>query len=118
MQIGNLLLGLSLVLFVGSWTFALGSAVAAIAYLAVVVRDEQRLLTHRFGLEYRAYCRRVPAFWIRPGLFQSPETMFIDGVALWREVRRTALWMWLPVIGKTFAQIRAESWLPHLLGLP
>ncbi len=117
-QLGNLFLGASLALFVGSATFGVGAAFTAVAYVAVVVAAEEHRLMSRFGIEYAAYRRRVPAFWMRPGLYHSPETVFVDGVALAGELRRTALWMWLPVLGKTFAQLRAEAWLPHLLRLP
>jgi protein-S-isoprenylcysteine O-methyltransferase Ste14 len=118
MQIGNLLLGSSLVLFVGSVTFGLGFVVGAIAYLSLAVNAEQQRLTRRFGNDYRDYCQRVPRLWIRPGLFRSPETLFVSIRDLGRELRIATLWMWLPVIGKTLAQLRTETWWPHLIRLP
>ncbi|HEV3415576.1 MAG TPA: isoprenylcysteine carboxylmethyltransferase family protein [Pirellulales bacterium] len=118
MQIGNLLLGFSLVLFVASATFALGFAVGAVVCLSMVVAAEERQLARSLGNEYRQYFHRVGRFLIRPSLFQSPETLFVDAAELARELRLTAVWMWLPVVGKTLAQMRADTWWPHLLHLP
>jgi protein-S-isoprenylcysteine O-methyltransferase Ste14 len=117
-HLGNLLLGLSLVMFVGSATLALGFALAAAAYLMIVLRAEERWLEQRYGGRFREYCRRVPPLVIRPARFQSPETIFVSARDLVLELRRAAFWMWLPVIGKTLAQFRAETWWPHLLRLP
>ncbi len=117
-QAGNLLLGLSLVLFVGSATFALAFALAAVAYLTHAIRAEERWLDQRYGRRFREYRRRVPPLIIRPECFQSPETIFVSAKDLVQELRYATLWMWLPVIGKTLAQLRAEAWWPHLLRLP
>jgi protein-S-isoprenylcysteine O-methyltransferase Ste14 len=118
MQIGNLLLGSALVLFVGSATFGAGFVLGTIVYLSIVVGAEQKGLARRFGSDYRQYCQRVPRFSIRPSLFHSPETLFIGARELGHELRFATLWMWLPVIGKTLAQLRAEAWWPHLIRLP
>jgi protein-S-isoprenylcysteine O-methyltransferase Ste14 len=116
-QIGNLLLGFSLVLFVASATFALGFAIGAAACLSMAVRTEERRLMRSHGNVYRQYCQRVGRFLMRPSLFQSPEYLFVDAGELARELRLTAVWMWLPVVGKTLAQMRADTWWPHLLHL-
>ena len=110
-QVGNLLLGLSLVLFVGSVTFALGFALAAAAYLTLALRAEEQWLGQRYGRGFREYCQRVPKLVIRPMQFQSPETIFVSAAELVRELRCAVVWMWLPVIGQTLAQLRAESWI-------
>jgi hypothetical protein len=117
-QVGNLLLGLSLVLFVGSATFALGFALAAAAYLTLALRADEHWLGRRYGLGFREYCLRVPLIIVRPGRFQSPETIFVSAAELVRELRCTVVWMWLPIVGQTLAQLRAENWWPHLLRLP
>jgi len=117
-QIGNLLLGTSLVLFIGSATFALGFAIAAAAYLTVELRAEERWLDRRYGRRFRDYCSQVPKVLIRPERFRSPETIFVSARELVRELRCAAIWMWIPVISKTLAQFRAETWWPHLLRLP
>jgi protein-S-isoprenylcysteine O-methyltransferase Ste14 len=117
-QFGNLMLGVSLALFVGSATFAAGFMLGAIAYLSIAIGAEQRQLAKRFGNEYRKYCGHVPRLWIRPGLFQSQDTLFVSARELGHELRIATLWMWLPVIGKTLAQLRAEPWWPHLIRLP
>lgn len=117
-QVGNLLLGLSLVLFVGSATFAFGFALAAIMYLTLALRADERQLDQQYGRGFREYRRRVPSLIIRPERFQSPETIFVSAKELVQELRYAKLWMWLPVIGKTLAQLRAEAWWPHLSRLP
>ena len=117
MQVGSFLLGLALVLFLGSATVAVGFAGGGFACLSLLAAAEETRLEKVYGAKYRSYCQRVPRFWIRPGLFQSPETLYVDATMLFSELRRAAVWMWLPVLGKTLAQLRAESWWPHLLGL-
>jgi hypothetical protein len=118
MLIANLLFGMSLALFLASATFAIGFLVGAIGWFATVVAAEEHNLARRFGFEYQHYCRDVPRLWLQIRTFQSPETLTVCRANLLAEFRLTAVWMWLPVVGKLLAQLRAESWWPHLLRLP
>jgi protein-S-isoprenylcysteine O-methyltransferase Ste14 len=116
--LGNWLFCVSLACFLSSLTSLLGFGVAAIGYFAITIPAEERKLREQFGEQYDQYCQRVPRFWPRIRLFQTPENIDIDIGTLAHELRRTALWMWLPVLGKVAAQCRAESWWPHIFGLP
>lgn len=117
-QLGNLLFCVSLACFLSSITCLLGFAVAAIGYFSLTIPAEERKLRDLFGEQYDGYCRSVPRFWPRLRLFQTPENILLDIGTLSHELRRTAVWMWLPVLGKAAAQCRAETWWPHLFGLP
>jgi protein-S-isoprenylcysteine O-methyltransferase Ste14 len=117
-QWGNLFLGISLACFLSSLTCALGFMIAAIGYFSLSIPVEERKLRERFGGEYEQYSRVVPRFWPRVWLFQTPENITIDMPTLSHELRRMAIWMWLPAIGKAAAQCRAEAWWPHFFGLP
>jgi protein-S-isoprenylcysteine O-methyltransferase Ste14 len=118
MMIANLLFGMSLALFLASATFAIGFLIGAIGWFSTVVAAEEHILARHFGVEYRRYCREVPRFRIRFRNFQSLEMLSVCWRDLIDELRLTALWMWLPVVGKLLAQLRAENWWPHLLRLP
>jgi protein-S-isoprenylcysteine O-methyltransferase Ste14 len=113
-QLGSLLLGFSLALFFRSPMFGVGFALAATGYLWLTVPAEEEKLGRLFGSAYQQYCRRVPRFWPRPGQFQTAETIVVEVANLVREFRRTALWIWLPVVGKALAHLRAETWWPHV----
>jgi protein-S-isoprenylcysteine O-methyltransferase Ste14 len=118
MLVANLLFGISFALFLASATFAIGFVVGAIGCFLLAVAAEEHELVRRFGREYRDYCTDVPRFWLRMSHFRSPETLIARRAELIPELRLTALWMWLPVLGKMLAQFRAETWWPHLLRLP
>jgi protein-S-isoprenylcysteine O-methyltransferase Ste14 len=117
-QLGNLLFCISLACFLSSLTCLLGFAVAAIGYLSLTIPAEEQKLREVFGEQYDRYCQSVPRLWPRLRLFQTPENIGLDIGTLAHELRRTAVWMWLPVLGKAAAQCRAEIWWPHLFGLP
>ena len=118
LSLANLLLGLSFVCFLGSATVFLGFGLAAIGYLSLAVPTEERRLHAPFGDAYDGYRREVPRLWPRLRLFHSPETILVNVATLRGELWRMAIWIWIPVIGKSLAQMRAETWWPHILGLP
>ena len=91
---------------------------AAIGCFSLTIPAEERRLRETFGDQYDQYCRTVPRLWPRLRLFQTPENIVLDIGTLAPELRRMAVWMWLPVIGKVAAQCRAELWWPHLFGMP
>jgi hypothetical protein len=90
----------------------------AMGWFSAAAAAEELELVRLFGVEYQRYCRDVPRFRLRIRHFESPETLSVCRADLLAELRHTALWMWLPAIGKMLAQFRAESWWPHLLKLP
>lgn len=99
LQWANLLFCVSLAFFLASVTCALVLAVVATAYFLVSAPVEERKLRAQFGVQYDRYCRAVPRFWPRPWLFRTPENLRIEIGPLMDELRRTAIWMWLPAIG-------------------
>ncbi len=117
-QLGNLLFCVSLACFLSSLTCLVGFAIAATCYFLLTIPAEERRMRQQFGEQYEQYCRSVPRFWPRFRLFQTPENIELDMTTLAVELRRMAVWMWLPVIGKAAAQCRAELWWPHFFGLP
>ena len=117
-QLGNLLFCVSLACFLSSLTCLLGFGIAAIGYFSLTIPAEERRLRNVFGEQYDHYCQSVPRLWPRLRSFQTPPEFLLDVGTLLPELRRTALWIWLPVLGKAAAQCRAEMWWPHLFGLP
>ena len=72
LSLANLLLGISLVCFLGSLTFLMGFALAAIGYLSLAVPAEERRLHGLFGDAYDAYRRQVLGFGRCPGCSTRP----------------------------------------------
>lgn len=115
---GTFLMCLSVAVFMQSLTFAGGLAIASMFYLAVTVSNEEHHLQNAFGAKYTDYCSRVPRFWPRPSLFQSPTTIEVSVRGLAAEAGRTFRWVWLPVLCEFVAHLRAELWWPHPFHLP
>jgi protein-S-isoprenylcysteine O-methyltransferase Ste14 len=116
-HVGALAIACSLAFFMQSGTMAVGFSLAALLYFSASAATERRRLTRDFGPQYAEYRQRVSAFWLRPGLFHTPDAVLTDIRALTAELRCTAFWMWVPALGKMVAQFRAEQWWPHLLRL-
>jgi len=118
LSVANLLLGFSFVCFLGSVTFLLIFAVTAVGYILLGVPAEERRMHAKFAEAYDSYRRQVPRLWPRLRSFHSPETIVVEVARLHGELWRMAVWIWIPVLGKSLAQMRAETWWPHILGLP
>ena len=116
--LGNLLLGASLACILGSMTLLVGLLAVAGVFLAVGLPAEEARLLEAHGETYARYRRGVPRFWPRLKGFQSPEYFQVDTAPLRPELWRTMFWVWLPVIAKVLAQLRAETWWPKIFGLP
>ncbi|HEX3997568.1 MAG TPA: isoprenylcysteine carboxylmethyltransferase family protein [Pirellulales bacterium] len=117
LQLGTLLFCISLACFLGSVTCLVGFAVAATVYFSLAIPAEERKLREKFGMQYERYCQVVPMLWPRFRLFQTPENIHIDVSSLAHELRRMAIWMWLPAIARAAAQCHSEGWWPHVLGV-
>ena len=85
LYVGNLLIVLGLiVVHSGNWLYLAALPFFVIAYLAIVLAEEE-YLREKFGAEYDAYCRRVPRF--IPSLRGLGRTL--EGVRFdWRRVVR------------------------------
>ncbi len=118
LYVGNVLMGIGVVSFLQSLTFATGFAVATIFYLSVTVPVEETRLHERFGEDFLTYTRRVPRYWPRLANFHSPELLTVNVQGLASEAIRAARWIWLPAICEAVAQLRSEEWWPRLFHLP
>lgn len=85
LYVGNYLGLVGFCLIHNSWlTYLIGLPLFGVAYLAIVLAEEQ-FLAAKFGADYEAYCRRVPRFWPRlSGLGTTLSGMQFD----WRRVVR------------------------------
>ncbi len=116
--IANFLLGTSFVCILGSVTFLLAYLLLFAIYSAIALACEERRLAAEFREPYAQYRRDVPRLWPRPSLFKSPGALAVAAARLRPELWRTLFWIWLPILGKVLAQLRAESWWPKFFGLP
>jgi hypothetical protein len=105
------------VCILGSVTILLAFLLAGGTYAMISVGYEERRRMAGFGDAYTRYRRAVPRLWPRPAGFQSPGNLFVAASRLRPELWRTLFWVWLPVVAKVLAQLRAETWWPKILGL-
>lgn len=117
LYVGTFLMMLAEACFLKSLTFVVATLVLFVFYQLAVVPVEERVLRVRLGQAYQDYCAAVPRWWPRrSALFVPPVTVapnpFND------ELRRTAWWLTLPLLGTwTFLVQHHPAW-PHWFRLP
>ena len=118
LYVGTFCMAMAIVFFLESPTLAVGLALVAAYYLPITVMAEEQTLREKFGQNFVDYCRRVPRFWPRFRLLQTPDRIIVSVRGLWSEAMRTSRWLWLPVLCEVVAYLRAEAWWPRLFHLP
>ena len=118
LYVGTFFLGLSIPLYLGSITFAVGFAAASIFYLAVTVPVEESNLRANIGPEFDAYCLRTPRFLPNFRSYKSPRHVNVDTLGLRAEAWRAARYLWIPAICEIISYARDEAWWPHTWHLP
>ncbi len=118
LYVGTFLMGLAIAFFLQSLTFGVGFAIAAIFYMSVTVPAEEIMLGDKFGQVFTDYCQKVPRFFPKLRLLNTPAKIVINVGGLRSEALRTARWVWLPVICDLMAHLRLEAWWPKILHLP
>jgi len=76
LYLGNYFMWLGIVLFTGSWEFALCVTVAFWIYYTLIAMTEERYLRGQFGDAYSEWSEGVPAFFPRSLKWQSPGVFF------------------------------------------
>lgn len=107
---GTLLMALSASLFLQSILFASVLLIVSVFYLGITVPNEEARLRIVFGESYDDYCKRVPRFFPKLRLLQSPETVQVEATGLRSEFFRALRWMWLPFICHTLSHLRSHDW--------
>ena len=117
LYVGTFLMMLSEACFLKSLTFALATLVLFVFYHVGVVPAEEQLLRARFGAVYQDYCDAVPRWCPRRTALFVPHVTVAPNP--WNaELRRTAWWLTLPLIGTwTFHLQNHPAW-PHWWQLP
>ncbi len=76
LYLGNVLIGMALVLIVGSWWFAAVSLLAFWIYYERIMYAEEAYLRRRFGEPFEEWAESTPPFVPRPSGWRSPELPF------------------------------------------
>ena len=85
LYLGNLLIGLGLALFPGSWGLVLFYAGVFWLYYERIIFAEEAFLEREFGEVFLAWARRTPAFLPRLRQYRAPELPFSLRAVLHRE---------------------------------
>jgi len=85
LYLGNFLIGLGMVLFVGVWWFALIAILAFWLYYERIMAAEEEFLEGKFGDCYLHWAERIPAILPRISNWQRPDLPFSVRNALKRE---------------------------------
>jgi protein-S-isoprenylcysteine O-methyltransferase Ste14 len=113
LYLGNLLLALSIALFMQSLTFALGLLLASILYGTVTISSEERRLHSRLGAAFEDYCARVPRLFPKSLRVSTEPTIEVDVRCLAIEFGRALRYLWIPFVCQVLALLRGEPWWPH-----
>jgi protein-S-isoprenylcysteine O-methyltransferase Ste14 len=114
LYLGNLLITLSIALFMQSFLFAAGLLIASLVYGTVTISSEERRLHSRLGKTFEDYQAAVPRLFPRTLKVSTPHCIDVDVRCLVIEFRRALRYVWVPLICQVLAYLRTEIWWPHL----
>jgi protein-S-isoprenylcysteine O-methyltransferase Ste14 len=118
LYLGTFFLCLSIPLYLGTLTFAVGLAVASAVYLSITVPVEEANLRGHLGPAFDEYCRRTPRFIPHLFRYRSARYVEVDTHGLLAEAWRASRYLWIPAICEIIAYARDEAWWPHHWHLP
>jgi protein-S-isoprenylcysteine O-methyltransferase Ste14 len=103
---------------VGTVTLAVLCAVIAWAVFAVVVRQEERLLSDRYGADFAEYRQSVPRFLPSLRLWRDEPSLTIRQPRVLRTFADALLFLLSVPIAELFEALQGAGLLPVLLHLP
>jgi protein-S-isoprenylcysteine O-methyltransferase Ste14 len=118
LYVGTFCMGISVAAFLQSLTFLVGFILATWLYLATTVAVEERRLTERFPETFADYCKAVPRYFPKFRGYHSPAVINVSLAGVMAECYRALRWVWLPVLCTLVAQLRAQTFWPHIFRLP
>ncbi len=118
LYVGSLFLSVSAALLFRSLSLAAAVVVAALIYAMGAVPAEERFLRKEHGETFDRYCAAVPRFVPKFAGFQTPEVIEVKVKGLRTELRRSLIWIWIPIAADALSHLRGASWWPTFLPLP
>jgi hypothetical protein len=103
LYLGTVLNAVSAALFFKSPYLLAAAGLLGLSYAWLTIPDEERFLTNALGEPYLEYRRRVPRLWPRPWLYRGAAEFDLHSPALWRECRRSAWWLLVPLLSWAMA---------------
>jgi protein-S-isoprenylcysteine O-methyltransferase Ste14 len=97
LYVANLIIFLSIGVFLRSWMFLASTVVLAAFYHWFVIRYEEANLARRLGPAYEEYRRRVPTWWPNFSLYRDSPYIHVKTKNLFVELRRTSTWVFIPL---------------------
>jgi len=103
---------------VGSVVLGLICAVLAYAVFYVVVRQEEQVLSERYGQSYRDYLARVPRFIPNPSLWRDEPTLTIRPPKVLMTFADALVFLLAVPIAELFEHLQDAGVIPVLFHLP
>lgn len=115
---GTFLMLISISACVQSASLAVVCVLVSVYYLQVTVPGEEGRLEKMHAEQYACYRTRVPRFFPRLKLLESPETIEVKSEGLRAEFQRTLRWALIPILCHAFVHARIQPWWPHWFNVP
>lgn len=116
---GTLLIAVSAVLFLKSWTFAVICLGPVALYPLAVVPAEERYLREKLGEPYIDYCQRVPRWWPKFRNYRPTPAIAGSASSARAELVRSAWWLLLiPIATSGLCWLRSLPATPKIWPLP
>jgi protein-S-isoprenylcysteine O-methyltransferase Ste14 len=115
---GTWLMGIAIAFLIQSLVFGLMLLVVSVFYLGITIPNEERLLAREYPNEFSQYRQRVPRFFPRFNLYQSPDVIEVRVAGLRAEFVRAMRWVWIPALCNLLSHLRTQDWWPHWSSLP
>lgn len=103
---------------VGSVVLGLICATLTVVVFYLVVRQEEQVLTERYGSAYRDYLARVPRFWPKPSLWRDEPTLTIRPPRVLTTFADALVFLLAVPVAELFEYLQETGVIPVLLRLP
>ncbi len=102
----------------GSLTVGIVLALLAGLIFHWIIGEEEQLLRQAFGRSFDTYCQRVPRFFPKWSLWQSPQHVDVDLQGVWKTVRDALPYFLAIPVFEAIEMVQQAGWLHVYWSLP
>ena len=118
LYVGAFLIVFSAAVMLGSVTALAAVLLTGLIYYFLVIPAEEEHMAEQLGEEYRLYCQSTPRVLLRIRKPVTPDYIEIKVRSLWLELKRSAVWLLIPIGCEVMGTLRSSASWPHLFNLP